>query len=187
MAIVFSIGFTVTPSTPGPIVSLCGGVNDRDEVRGRVWDVSDIRGEYMDAQNLCGVWPRSDGMICSVERGCLTEGFVCGPRGDDVTVIVSVYDTDGDEFDISGATEIVFAVADQPGGTVRITKKLSLGNITISTNTFQFVVTITDDDTRSLVRVKNYYEAQVTTAAGLKKTVSAGLFRSDDTIIKDIV
>lgn len=124
-------------------------------------------------------------MNCN-DYGCIASDAICAPRGDDVRVIVSVFDTDGDEFDIVGATEIVFAVADVKGGAVRIAKRLTLGDISISTNGFQFIVTITDADTESLVRVKNYYEAQVTTSSGLKKTVSAGLFRSDDTIIKDL-
>lgn len=117
---------------------------------------------------------------------CIRPGVICAPRGDDVFVIFSVYDTDDDEFDLTGATEIILLVADSKGGTVRFTKSLTGGEIQIGGTLYQFMVTITDDDTGSLVNTNNYYEVQVTTSAGLKKTVSAGLFKSDDTMIKDI-
>lgn len=185
MAIHFSIGFVVEPATPGPIRAICGVALDRQGVRGELRGAESVVGLALTYQPVLAVWPREDGMTCN-EYGCVSQGEICAPRGDDVMVIVSVYDTDGDEFDLSGATEIVFAVADQRGGEVRFVKRLTLGQVAISTNNFQFSVAITDNDTESLVRVKNYYEAQVTTSTGLKKTVSVGVFRSDDTIIKDL-
>lgn len=162
----FSIGFVTYGRPKKPIVSICGGVLD-------VWNVD-------------ALWPRDDGMFCRDEHGCVQPGSICAPRGDDVLLIVSVYDTDGDQFDISGATEIVFAVADELGGEVRFVKRLTLGQIAISTNLYQFSVTITDSDTSALVKQHNYYEARIETSDGLKKTVSAGLFFSQETMIKDI-
>lgn len=166
MAIHFSIGFVAYASPRRPIVSICAVALDRSEV---------------DA-----VWPREDGMTCDCETVCISTGVICAPRGDDVRVLVSVRDTDGDEFDVFGASEIVFVAADELNGEIRFVKRLSAGDISVSTNGWQFVVNITDEDTASLVKIKNYYEIQVTTSDGLKKTVSAGLLRSNDTLIKDL-
>lgn len=171
MAIHFSIGFVVEARPKKPVVSQCA--------------------EILEASRIDAVWPRDDGMSCMGGKycgcvSCISGGFICAPKGDDVMIIFSVYDTDGDEFDIRGATEIVFIVADHKGSEVRIVKKLSLGQVQISTNGFQFSVTLSDDDTSDLVVVKNYYEAQLTTSAGLKKTVSAGILRADNTMIKDL-
>lgn len=161
----FSIGFVVEASPRKPVISECAVFQDRYEIM--------------------TIWPRENGHYC-VDSGCVEPGALCVPRGDDAYIIFSVYDTDGDEFDISGATEIIFAVADFHGGEVRFVKRLTDGDIQISTNMYQFMVTVTGSDTASLVRAHNYYEARITTSAGLRKTVSAGLFMSTDTIIKDI-
>lgn len=163
----FSIGFVAHAGPRRPVVSVCGRINDR-------WEVD-------------AYWPRDDGMNCDCgPMTCIKPGWICGPQGDDVLVIFSVFDTDDDEFDITGATEIVFAVSDYKGGAIRIIKRLTDGDIQISTNGYQFAVTITDDDTLATVRRKNYYEVQVTTSTGLKKTISAGTFTATRTIIKDI-
>lgn len=119
-------------------------------------------------------------------QGCISRGSICAPKGDDTRILFTVLDDDGDEFDISGATEIVFIVADSINGEVRIVKRLSDGDISISTNQYQFYLTVTAAETASLPRGKNYYEAQITTSAGLKKTVSHGLFRATETRIKDL-
>lgn len=162
----FSIGFVAHAGPRRPVVSVCGLLRD--------------------VQRIDGFWPRDDGMICGSGDQCVKPGFICAPQGDDALVVFSVYDTDGDEFDLTGATEIVFAVSDHKKGTVRIVKRMSEGDIQISTNSFQFAVTLTDDDTILPVYEKNYYEVQVTTGAGLKKTVSAGRYSADHTMIKDI-
>lgn len=165
MASHFSIGFVIEASPKRPVIAQCATLQDRYEIM--------------------TIWPRNDGHYC-VDTGCIAPGSLCVPRGDDAYIIFSVYDTDGDEFDISGAAEIVFAVADYNGGEVRFVKRLTDSEIQISSNMYQFMVTVTSADTESLVRAHNYYEARVTTGAGLVKTVSAGLFKSTDTIIKDI-
>lgn len=119
---------------------------------------------------------------------CHESGLICIPRGDDCTVVFTVRenDCDGDFFDISGASEIVFIVADTFDGTVRITKRLSTGGISIAGNGYQFWTAITDTETATLVRTNNYFEAQVTTSLGLKKTVARGVFKAQDTMIKDL-
>lgn len=167
----FSIGFVVNGGPNRPIVSECATLRDREDVT--------------------AVWPRMDGSYCMCKgrchcQGCISPGAICGPKGDDVYVVFSVFDTDGDEFDLTGAEEIVFLVADSKMGVVRFIKKMSEGDVQIGGSLYQFMVTITDDDTASLVKVTNYYEVQVTTSTGLKKTVSAGVFKATDTMIKDV-
>lgn len=127
--------------------------------------------------------------------GCVTRGEICVARGDDTTVIFSVYDSEDAPYDISGATEIVFIVAEGivvggnigPGGAVLIEKRLSLGEIVIAGTLFQFTVAIDAADTTGFAISRNYYEVQVTTSSGLKKTVANGVFTSQNTMIKDIV
>lgn len=141
------------------------------------------------------LWPT--GLKCDCcNRGitCIHRGFICAPRGDDVTVLFSVFDQDKDEFDISGASEIVFIVADgqvvggnvYPGGSILIEKRLTTGGIVLAGTDYQFLVNITDEETDALTKVKLYYEVQLTTSAGLKKTISAGIFNSDNTMIRNI-
>ena len=127
--------------------------------------------------------------------GCISRGLICIPRGDDTSILFDVRDDDGDEFDISGASEIVFIVAGGevtsgnmgPGGELLIDKRLSDGEIVIAGTGFQFVVEIIAADTINFTSRDNYYEVKVTTSSGLKKTVSSGLFISENTMIKDIV
>lgn len=165
---VFSIGFVVYASPRRVTVSECArAVID--------WPVT-------------ATWARDDGMNCGCGPDeCVSRGYICAPQGDDVAVLFSVLDQDGDEFDISGATEIVFAVADERGGLVRFVKTLTDGDIVASTNGYQFRVYLTGDDTNLPVKKVNYYEARVTNSAGEHKTVSAGAYIATRTIIKDLV
>lgn len=162
----FSTGFVINPSPNRPVYSQCSYVNYGNEVM--------------------AIWPRETGFNCH-ETGCAPRGAFCIYSGDDAYLIFSVYDSDGDEFDISGASEIVFAVADKNGGEVRIVKRLTSGEIVISSNMYQFMVSVDSVDTESLSVVNNYYEARITSSSGLNHTVSSGLFKCDKTIIKDIV
>ena len=126
---------------------------------------------------------------------CVSRGFICVPRGDDMSILFSVRDDDDDEFDISGASEITFIVAAgvwiggsiTPGGAVLLEKRLTDGEITIAGTGFQFVVDIDGADTADFTQTNNYYEVRVETSGGNAKTVSAGLFKSENTMIKDIV
>ena len=115
-------------------------------------------------------------------------GYICVPRGDSATVVFTVHeDADyGPFMDISGADEIVFIVADTQGGTVRITKEFSASQIFISTNGYQFYTTITSADSDTLVQVTNYFECRVTSPTGENRTVARGVFKSPNTMIKDL-
>lgn len=173
----FSIGFVVEGHPRKPVVSVCAGVIADHEL-------------YASVTNSVAVdayWPRDDGMTCGIGSGCIQSGDICVPRGDDVSVIFSVYDEDGDEFDLKGAQEIVFAVGDAVGGPVRFVKRMSLGEITIGGSMYQFMVAVTGADTDTLYLKNSYYEVRVTTSTGLNKTVSAGVFKSERTLIKEVV
>lgn len=126
-------------------------------------------------------------MSCD-SSGCPTSGAFCLPKGDDLTVVVTVRENtiDGDLADISDATEIVFIIADELGGTVLVTKRLSLGQITISTNNYQFSTTITNAESALLINTLNYFEARITTASGAQRTVLTGTVRAPLTMIKDL-
>lgn len=185
----FSIGFVAHDRPRRAFQAVCGGLNDNWKVDARLADVWKVSSRYTDTWNVTGYWPREDGLNMSCEcedTGCIKLGVVCAPQGDDTRVLISVYDTDGDEFDISGATEIVFLVAAERGGVVYFTKRLSLGQAGISTNGYQFWVDVTAADSVIPIARVNYYEVQVTTSAGLKKTVSAGSYIATKTAIKDL-
>ena len=185
----FSIGFVAHATPRRAVQAVCGRASDNWPVDARLADVWKVDARYAAIWNVTGYWPREDGLNMSCEcedTGCIKLGVICAPQGDDVRVLFSVYDTDGDEFDISGATEIVFLVAAERGGVVYFTKRLSLGQAGISTNGYQFWVDVTDTDSVLPIARVNYYEAQVTTSAGLKKTVSAGSYIATKTAIKDL-
>lgn len=171
----FSIGFVAESFPKRSVDSVCSLALDLDNVYSVLNEKSDVM----------ALWPREDGMNCD-SHGCLSKGSICAPRGDDTLVIFSVYDTDGDEFDITGAAEIVFIAADTINGTVRIDKRLTTSGVQISTNGYQFSVDLDSVDTEALVHRHNYYEVQVTTSSGDKKTVSSGILLSENTMIKDL-
>lgn len=173
-----SIGFVIEASPRRPVYSGCAQYAYQYNQESLLLD----RTEQM------AIWPRENGDYCWNYGECAPRGSFCIPRGDSAYLVFSVYDTDGDEFDISGASEIVFAIADDDtGGQVRVVKRLTDTEIQISTNMYQFMVTLDSVDTESLAKVHNYYEARITTSSGLQKTVSSGLFKSTDTVIKDIL
>lgn len=125
---------------------------------------------------------------------CVEGGTLCVPRGDDKEIVVCVYDSDGNEFDISGADEITFIVADGeivggnmgPGGNILITKTMTDGDITVSGSLYKFMFFITAAESATLPRTSLYYEAQIVTGSGLKYTVAYGIFTAKNTMIKDI-
>lgn len=127
-------------------------------------------------------------MMCINGCNCPATGVICVPRGDALRVVVDVRENtcSGDLYDITGASEIVFAVADELGGVDRIVKRLSDAEIGISTNGYQFYFTINSADSLALVRNTNYFEIRLTTATGAPKTIMCGVLSSPQTIIKDL-
>lgn len=115
-------------------------------------------------------------------------------KGNDLRLVCTVRDDDGQLVDISGSSEIRFTISAAAGEAAIVEKTLTGGGIAISTNT-TFYIDITDDDTNSLTDttywpelehavcqrigrasiVNSYYhECTITTAAGLKYTVMSG-------------
>jgi len=128
---------------------------------------------------------------CSEVDNCFCDfrGYICTNKGDDILLVFSVHEDtcDGALFDISGASEIVFVVADENGGVVRIDKRMSTGGVSLSTNGYQFSVALTDADTLSVVNRLSYYECYVTSSDGKDVKVSCGLFKAETTTIPGII
>lgn len=126
--------------------------------------------------------------------GCISRGFICSPRGDDIKVLVSVMSSEGQEYDITGASEIVLVVATgewvggniYPGGTVDFEKKMSDGDIQIAGTGYQFLVSISGSDTADMDTTQRYYEIRITSSAGENSTISSGVFFAENTMIKDL-
>lgn len=150
-----------------------------NEVVGRFYNINYIMGTY-------GLYNNSD---------CGHRGFVCVPRGDDARLVFDIYDEDGDEYDLTGSTEIVFVVAYgrdfgghvmHSGFPVYIVKRLTTGGVTILPTLYQFEVNLSSAETGDLPVAHLYYEARVTNSNGQSRTVSLGNFHSTPTMIKDI-
>jgi hypothetical protein len=118
---------------------------------------------------------------------CPPSDEICVPSGDAAVIWFEVKDEDGSLFDISGALDIVFLVATENQGTVLLTKKMSLGGVTIDGTGSAFYISVTRADTELLTSRKNYYEATVIASSGSPVTVSAGIFSAPPTMNKDLV
>lgn len=108
------------------------------------------------------------------------------PAGDAVTLRFEITKQDGSLVDISTATEFVFLVATERGGTVLFTRKLSATEVTIEGTNAAFLVPLTRALTRLMTERKNYHEATVTMASGAIVTVSAGVIEAIPTMNKDL-
>jgi hypothetical protein len=117
---------------------------------------------------------------------CKPSASLCVPSGDDRRFIVTVRDQFGDLVDISGATEIHFVVAASIGMVPLVEKKLSDGDVLISTNMHQFWFSITSAESLTLPNI-GYYEIQLTNSDGEKGTILSGPFRAPRTMIQEIV
>lgn len=124
---------------------------------------------------------------------CIPRETLCIGGGNSKRFLFSVLDQDGDEFDISAATQISFIVSDgvwvsgnlTAGGQVRIQKLLTSGGVAIAGTGYQFIVDILPTDVELLQSDNNYWDATVTTAAGNVYTVKAGIFRVTQTSAGD--
>lgn len=116
---------------------------------------------------------------------CISRQELCIGAGNHKRFLFSVFDSDGDEMDISGATEIVMRVSDGEwiGGslyasnTQRFEKRLTDGEVTIAGTGYQFIIDITPADTDLLVMRLNYYDVTVHTSSGMIYTIKAGPFK----------
>jgi hypothetical protein len=71
------------------------------------------------------------------------------------------------------------------GGDVIVEKKLSDGDVIISTNLHQFWFQVTSAETL-LLPTRGYYEIQLTNSDGEKGTILSGPFRAPRTMIQEI-
>jgi hypothetical protein len=117
--------------------------------------------------------------------GCISRQLLCIGLNNNKSFLFSVLDENGDEVDISAASEILFTVSDgviigsnlEAGGTVRFEKRLSDGDIIVAGTGYQFMVDITPADTELPVKSDSYWDVTVTTSSGNTYTVKAGIFR----------
>lgn len=115
------------------------------------------------------------------------------PKGDGRKIVATARDCDGDEVDISSATEIALIVSTGQkessnmvsGGTILITKKLGSG-ITRAGNPYQFIITFNPSDTADLIYSEYYWEACVV-MGDMPVTVGCGSFFTQNTQVRDIL
>ena len=105
------------------------------------------------------------------------------PQSNDANLVFDFQDQTGALLDLTGVSEIEFVVFDEQNGTAEIEKTLSGGDIVIYGNNYQFQVTISKADTLLLTNRLSYHECEVTNSGGETRTVSAGLFRCENTSI----
>ena len=93
-------------------------------------------------------------------------------QGDDVDIVLSVYDKSDTAIDLSSATAITFKVQKAPEGDTYISKTLGSG-ITVGSPTNELTITLTDVDTAddSIDAGEYVFELQVTDAAGKISTI----------------
>lgn len=117
--------------------------------------------------------------------GCISRQLLCIGLNNNKSFLFSVLDENGDEVDISTASEILFAVSDgvivgsnlEAGGALRFEKRLTDGDIIIAGTGYQFIVDVSAADTLLPVKSDNYWDVTVTTSSGLAYTIKAGIFR----------
>lgn len=187
MPIHFSIGFVIENRPRTPVEGVCGKAYTEAYVDGIASVQRELSAIASVVSEIICQWDID--MACDKDSGCCGEcidrELLCIGSGNDKTFLFSVFDQDGDEFDISAASEIVFSVSDgvivggniTAGGTVRFTKKMSLSEITIAGTGYQFLLDISPSDTDPLVNRDYYWDATVTTSAGKSYTVKSGVFR----------
>ena len=114
---------------------------------------------------------------------CLPGNVFCIPRGDYMMFIITVVDEVGDLVDITSFIEIEYIVAASQGGTIELTKKLTLGDVTIDGTGSAFTFELTEAESKALSANILYHECRLTNASNEGQTVIAGTFRSPDTML----
>lgn len=111
---------------------------------------------------------------------CPQKVEMCMASGDDLRIIIEVYDQNNDLVDISSASSITWALAQDVGSVAIITKSLGSG-IVINTPT-SFYFDLTDTETSPLVGTY-FHEAEIITSSGKKYTALQGRFTLKQTLI----
>lgn len=168
MPIHFSIGFVIESMPRSQFESVCADV----------YAIQEISAQWVRSE-VCG-----DRIGCCDE--CIPRELICVGENNSKRFLFSVFEyKTNDEFDISGASDIVFTVSDgvsmsgnlYAGGAIKIEKKLSEGDVILAGTGYQFIVDINPSDTALLEYRDNYWDVTVTTSGGDVYTVKAGIFR----------
>jgi hypothetical protein len=106
------------------------------------------------------------------------------PKENHARLIFTYQDEKGQLLDLTGVQDIIFAVWDSYGGTLQFQKSLSNGDILLHGNDYEFSFYI--DDTDTITTRLGYHECEVTNSEGRRRTVSAGLYRAENTFIGSI-
>lgn len=113
--------------------------------------------------------------------GCIPNKVFCVPRGDYQRIIVNVVDANGAAIDISGFSGIEYAIALDVNSVPAVSKSLGSG-IVIGGDNASFVVTLTEADTALIPGEFVYHECRLSNGTE-GRTIFAGMFRSQDTIL----
>lgn len=135
---------------------------------------------YVDYQQLDALYAEDNKMNIDIDEYPY-RGLIIVPRGDSARVKFSVYDEDGNPFDVSTALEIEFIVAADTTSPVIYTRKLSGGAITASGNTL--TVLISSALSKLPMNNKNYFELAVQLTDTQRRTVASGVYRAPDTVL----
>jgi hypothetical protein len=117
-------------------------------------------------------------------KGDIKQIDLIQPQHADRQFIFSVVDGAGNPEDISGVTDIVWAVATGPSATKLLTKTLSGGSIQLS-GTDKFYFTVTKTESAALRTGGLYHDCLITTAAGSNRVPFQGKFTHKDTLAGD--
>ena len=142
--------------------------------------MADLIAAYVNTQQLDAIYQEFSDVNIDIDEYPM-RGTIIVPKGDAARVRFSVYDEDGDAFDLSTAVDVEFAVSIDQSSPIFLSKKLSTGGITVSGNTF--TVTITSANSKLPMHVRNYFEAAVQLTSTQRRTVAAGVYRAPDTIL----
>lgn len=108
------------------------------------------------------------------------------PQHADRQFIFAVVDGTGAPEDISGVTEIVWALGAGASATKLLTRTLSGGTIQLTgTDKFYFTITGAQSAAASLPFRTLYHDCLITTAAGAKRVPFQGKFKFVDTLAGD--
>lgn len=135
---------------------------------------------YVEYQQLDALYAYENDMNIDIDEYPY-RGLIIVPRGDSAMVRFSVYDEDGNPFDVSAALEIEFIVAADISSPVIYTRNLSGGAITASGNTL--TVFISSALSKLPINTKNYFELAVQLTDTQRRTVASGVYRAPDTVM----
>lgn len=116
--------------------------------------------------------------------GCIKNIEICHPQHNDREYLFSVVDDEGNAENISGVSEITWAVSKGPSSPAILTKTFTGGGISIS-GSDKFYFTVSASDSAGMQVGNLYHDCLIETGSGDKRTVFAGRFDHIDTLAGD--